>query len=394
MNRRRFLAHASSAALLSAIRLPDALRHAPVLAASSRAATWPPTSSSGTKIIAAEWRYLAGRIISSTQDYGFIISIGMTRSTQSPFSQTYQLLVERVGFVGAGGFVHTLYDGERAYDPTTATYTFTGSDPQISATLQLDLASSAAQYRVNLTTPELTFADLLLLPQTDLVDEGGSGTIDVGEARGYVIGSDYHADWLLIKQGEATIGTARLDMQSLYPNLQQPAQPTSDYDHHWFAIAGEVDDTPLFISAWRIESARGPRWNVTIARPGWAAQSFTHDLAAAQPLLVQPLGYQPLAGYGVDVPAGEQIGTSWRIQAGVSRAGDLIDIVVEVPPGQVISSSRLSALGGAGLIEEAIGIRASGSVQGKPLITAYLVVAESTMEVFPRFAYLPLVSDI
>ncbi len=107
----------------------------------------------------------------------------------------------------------------------------------------------------------------------------------------------------------------------------------------------------------------------------------------AQPLVVRELAWQPLpasAGAGV-----QRAGSAWRITAGVAQPGDLIDLQIVVPPGQFAGSARLGALGILSWMEEAVGAQASGTVQGQPLSSVSLAVAESTAEFYVD--YLPLV---
>ncbi|MFL5800693.1 MAG: hypothetical protein ACJ8CR_03025, partial [Roseiflexaceae bacterium] len=230
-------------------------------------------------------------------------------------------------------------------------------------------------------------------PQGDLIPEGGDGLIGVGEVLGFQIGSDYYADWAAIEIGGLPRGVARVDMQGLYPLLQgaaaaSPAQASADYDHRWFAVAGQAGGQPVWVSAWRIEAAGGPFWDVTIARSGtsWMPASTTEQSTMAEPLTVRELAWQPLppaAGLGA-----QRAGTAWRITAGVQRPGDLIDLEIAVPPGQFAGSARFGALGGLTWVEEAVGAQATGTVQGQPLSGVTLAVAESTAEFYVE--YLPL----
>jgi hypothetical protein len=336
-------------------------------------------------MLAAEWRYLAGRITDGTQDYGLVVSL-----TDVKFpTPAQELLVQRQDFTGVQAPRSKAYQGTLTYNDSSATYTFQAG--QASAAWQLDVAAQV--YRLTVATPELSLSNVVLRPQGDLIPEGGDGVIGVGQALGFQIGSDYYADWVRVEVGGQPRGFARLDMQGLYPLLQGsaagPAQAGTDYDHRWFAVAGQADGQPVWASAWRIDTANGPFWDVTIAHgsgTGWKVASTTEQSAVVEPLAVRELAWQALpAGAGLGA---QRAGASWRITAGVLRPGDLIDLVIGVPPGQFASSARFGALGGLTWMEEAIGTQASGTVQGLPLSNVTLAVAESTAEFFVE--YLPL----
>jgi hypothetical protein len=359
-------------------------------AAIDRTSKWQPNKRS---MLAAEWRYLAGRIVDGVQDYGVIVSL-----TDVKFpTPAQELLVERQDLIGGMAPVSKAYTGSLTYDNSSATYTFQANQGQASATWQLDAAAQV--YRLNVATPELSLTNVVLRPQGDLIPEGGDGVIGVGQMLGFQIGSDYYADWARIEIGGQPRGVARIDMQGLYPlrpgaaapgrMRDGPAQASVDYDHRWFAVAGQAGGQPVYISAWRIEAASGPFWDVTIARiatAGWTAASTTEQSTVVEPLAVRELTWQPLpasAGLGA-----MQAGASWRITAGVQQPGDLIDLEIAVPPGQFASSARFGALGGLSWMEEAVGAQASGTVQGQPLSNVTLVMAESTAEF--DVEYLPL----
>jgi hypothetical protein len=360
-----------------------ALPPKPALAAIDRLSKWRPN---GRNSLAIEWRYIAGRIVDGAQNYGFVVSL-----TDLKFpTPAQELLVQRQDLTGGQTFVTKSYTGTLTYNTGSAAYTFQAEQGQVSATWRLDQASQI--YHLTVAAPELTLQDVVLRPQGDLIPEGGVGVIGVGQVLGFQIGSDYYADWARIEVGGQPRGAARIDMQGLYPLLQGaaagPAQTSADYDHHWFAVAGQAGGQPVWVSAWRIEAAGGPFWDVTIARSGtsWTVDSTTEQSTVAEPLVVRELAWQalpPAAGLGA-----QRAGTAWRITAGVQQPGDLIDLEIVVPPGQFASSARFGALGGLTWVEEAVGAQASGTVQGQPLSAVTLAVAESTAEFY--IDYLPL----
>jgi hypothetical protein len=397
MNRRTFLAWAAVVAVWASTGIPQ-LRLNAAAAPIDRKTAWAPNP---RPLLLTEWRYVAGRIAGAGSDYGFVVSLSDTRLPQ----QTYDLLVERQDFMGSKSFAAKSYTGTRAYNSATGTYTFQAAQSQVSATWQWD--DAARIYRLTVTSPELSLLNVALRPrdpQGSLIPEGGDGAIGVGEVMGVQLGSDYYADWTQIEIGGAAKGFARLDMQGLYPAttytsplcslrfgvLTRPAQAGADYDHHWFAIAGQSDGQPVWISAWRIETQNGPLWDVTIARGSggtWTVSSTTEESAGAVPLEVQPTDGQPLPA--PDGPA-QGTGMAWHLTAGASAPGDLIDLRVAVPPGQFATSARLGE--GLSWIEEGVGsTTASGTVLGKPLNGVVLVVAETTFEFGLRLQYLPLV---
>lgn len=381
MKRRTFLSLAGGLVLAGATRgsLPRSLA-----AAADRKTRWAPVAGD-----IVQWRYLAGRIVDGANDYGFIVSL---TNIAIPFQPTVQeLLVERQDFNGAKTFSPGSYTGTLNYTPTTTTgtYSFQDSGNQASVSWQWD--DAAGVYRLTVSSPQLNLSNVVLRPQGNLIPEGGDGDIRVGEVAGISVGSDYHADWTTVEIGGAAKGVARLDMQGLYPSFQaagtRPAATASDYDHHWFAIFGSVGGRPVRVSCWRIESAAGPYWVVTIARGDSTGGDYaalisrTEASTMAYPLAVQPLVLQPLPK---TVPAelkGLGTGQRWRVTAGQSAPGDLLDLTIEVLPRQFAQSTRFGAAGGLSWMEEALGAAtASGTVAGQTLTDVQLVVAESTAE--------------
>lgn len=387
MKRRTFLSLAGGLVLAGATRssLPRSLA-----AAADRKTRWAPVAGD-----IVQWRYLAGRIVDGANDYGFIVSL---TNIAIPFQPTVQeLLVERQDFNGAKKFSPGSYTGTLNYTPTTTTgtYSFQDSGNQASVSWQWD--DAAGVYRLTVSSPQLNLSNVVLRPQGNLIQEGGDGDIRVGEVAGISVGSDYHADWVTIEIGGAAKGVARLDMQGLYPLLQgaaaRPAATGSDYDHHWFAVAGKLAGQPVRVSCWRIESAGGLYWVATIARGGGGGADYTSLISkteadtVAYPLAVQPLVLQPLPDTAPAELAGLKTGQRWRVTAGQSAPSDLLDLTIEVLPGQFAQSTRFGAAGGLSWMEEALGSStASGTVAGLPLTDVQLVVAETTAEYDLAFA--------
>jgi hypothetical protein len=381
MKRRTFLSLSGSAGLglAAAALLPRARAAAPI----DRKSKWAPNA---TDVV--QWRYLAGRITESSGDFGFVISL---TDLKLP-TQTQELLVERQDF-GGQAFATNSYTGALTYNSGSATYSFQDAQSQASASWQWDDTNQV--YHLSVASPELNLQNLVLRPQGDLIPETGDGTIAVAPILGVPLGSDYYADWVAVEIGGVAKGVARLDMQGLYPSsaarrlhgLAAPAAP--DYDHHWFAIAGETVgtpvSTPVWISAWRIEAAPSPLWDVTIAQgsgAAWQVGWTTEASAVAEPLEVWPLAWQPLPATAGPGSSGLRTGRTWRLSAGVSQPGDLIALEVAVPAGQFANSVRLGAVQGLTWVEEAVGVVASGTGLGKPLSNVRLVVAETTAEFY------------
>ena len=426
MKRRSFLALTSGLSLWAATR--SLLSGPQASAASDRAGKWAPSTA---PLLGVEWRYVAGRIVDGVQDYGFVVAVIDVR-----VEGNYELLVERQDLGAGDGFLTKSYTGTLSYDTASATYSFRDDQNQLLATWQWDEAGQV--YRLTVTTAELTLQDIALRPQGALIAEGGDGVIKVSPIGGMQVISDYYADWTVVEVGGAARGTARLDMQGLrllsqlanrrkqkdailttktqrHENLmpgrrdgeRAPAAgphhvltsvaggsgpaATDFVDHHWFAIAAESAGAPIWISAWRIEDQSGPIWTVTIARGSggtWQVDSFTEESAAAAPLAIEILRWQPIPQIGDATTPGTSTGATWRIAAGLSQPGDLIDLTVAVPPGQFVATARAYALVGQAAGEEGVGKSAAGTVQGNPLSNVSLAVAETTAEFYLR--YLPL----
>lgn len=370
MQRRSFLTIAGG--LLAAWAARALLPLRPALAVPfTRAQAWGPNPN-----VAFEWRYIAGRITAGADDYGFIVSF----SRSALPGRTPELLVTRQPFGAGGTFVSASYPGTLAYDAPSATYTFQASGTPVGATMRLDSATQA--YHLTVSSPELSLADVLLRTQGNLIAEGGDGLIDVGTIQGASVESDYYADWAVVEVSGVARGRARVDMQGLRPQ-GLPTGVGGDYDHHWFAVTGTLatdsGPQPVWVSAWRIV-AGGTFWNVTIALGAnpWNVTSIGEAGSAAQPLTVAEQAWQPVVSIsGTPV---RYTGTAWHLAAGALQAGDLLDLTITVPAGQLVGSGRLVGGGVTSFLEEGVGVAAAGTVLGKPLSDVRLVVAESTAE--------------
>ncbi|MEO7909173.1 MAG: hypothetical protein ABIV47_05930, partial [Roseiflexaceae bacterium] len=359
-----------------------------------RASKWQPNPNPR---LAVEWRYVAGRI-ADPNDFGFIVALSDTKIPLG--SRTQELLVERQNFSGDKAFATHAYIGTLDYDQGSATYTFQDAQSPVSATWQWDAGASA--YRLSVVSPELTLQNVVLRPQGDLIPEGGDGTITIAPILGLPIGSDYYADWAVVEVGGTARGVARVDIQGLYLDSAArnsralAAESSTDYDHHWFAVAGQRDGAPIWISAWRMEAQDGPRWDVTIAQgttqgavSTWQVAWTTEQSGAAFPLSVLPVAWQPLPSTAAAAASGQRTGSAWHLSAGLIAPGDLIDLEIVVPPGQFAPSARLGLIQGLDWMEEGVGTFAAGTVQGKPLAGVTLAVAETTAEFLLQ--HLPLV---
>ena len=380
--------------LLATLIVAATMQRSPALATIDRTSKWKPSAHS---LLATEWRYVAGRITDpdANIDYGFVVAL---TDINVPLP-TQELLVERQDLRGGVAFFTNSYTGTLDYDTTSATYTFQAALSPVSVVWQWD--DPAHLYWLTITSPELTLVNIVLRPQGNLIPEGGDGTIGVGQVNGVQVGSDYYADWAVVEIADVPKGFARIDMQGLYlapttlgvaGTSVAPAQAQADYDHHWFAIAGQLAGQPVWISAWRIEGANGPLWDVTIARASgvdWQIASTTEQSAAVAPLVVYPLAYQPLPASAGPASGAARAGTRWRLSAGLATPTDLIDLEIAVPPGQFPDGARFGLAAGLPWVEEAVGVTASGTVGGQALNNVTLAVAESTAEFYVE--NLPLV---
>lgn len=345
-----------------------------VALAPNRAEKWAPNASNFV-----EWRYIAGRVVDGAQDFGFILAIS---NSIVPGFVGQQLLVERKDLTGDQTFTEKTYPGSREYDPNTGMYTFKDQTNQTLATWQWD--DLAGLYRLTVNTPELSLTNLILKPQGEVIAEGGDGQIQIGRIRGFLIDSDYHADWITVEIGGQAKGTARIDMQGLRPSLQPRIQETG-YDHHWFALAVELaDGSSAWISAWRIEDSVGPYWTVTIAQGQGSSWQIVRALTegnSATPLKVETLSWQDIPQVFTPGQPRQSAGRRWRLTA----PDNSLNLELGVPPGQFITGPPLEGIGGPALMQEAIGLEATGTVLGQQIKTVKLVVAESTAEFYQNF---------
>lgn len=394
LNRRQFI-HAIGAATLAAVASHTIPGIAGLSAQTVRLDKWQPNLSN-----LIEWRYLAGRLTDATQDFGFILSVSFIRL---PGSERQELLVQRQDFSGSGVFVGNTYSGTLSYNAATSTYTFLDETAVASVTWAWD--ETAQQYQITANTPELTLDGLVLQPQGTLIPEGGDGLINVGRAQGIPVISNYDADWVAISQNGLEKGVGRLDMQGLRPSFLQKfdlsnqfngpdiqntnrrdVEP-SGYDHDWFAVAAELaDGTAVWISTWRIEDdISGPYWTTTIATgsgQSWQIATSLTEENSQTPLNVVEQAYQPLPpSTGAEHL---RVGRVWRIQA----PNNALDITVGVISGQLTISPRHAGLLGQAFMVEAVGTEASGTVNGVPIVSTKLAVAESTHEFYLN--YLPV----
>lgn len=385
MERRQFLG--LMAALAAAPALGPIAR--PALAA-ERLPLWDPAprATSLNDYVALEWRYLAGRITTDSEDFGFVVSLADYNPMEPPLPPLinwnyYELLVMRQDFTGAGAHVTNTYRvlGTINYNPTTATFNFAiAGSPTVSASWRFDAATQT--YALSVNTPELTLDNLLLTPQGTLIPEGGDGSVESGKV---VVNnvplrvvSDYYADWVSISRAGQNIGLGRLDMQTLKPLLDVGGSGGSTFSHHWFCLACTLaDDTPAWLTAWEIVSGGSTVWGYTLATgsgAGWRVSSVTNEgFSGVQPLGVQILAWQPVPN---TTPA-RRSGRRWRLQHGVTTAADALDLELEVPAGQFIKGARISSLTEIAM-QESAGIQASGTVGGQAIKAVSFAVAEST----------------
>ncbi|HMQ30670.1 MAG TPA: hypothetical protein PKD53_08060, partial [Chloroflexaceae bacterium] len=233
MRRRQFLGLMAALAAAGAAA-PVALRHA--RAAADRLTWWDPAppQTGLDDYVALEWRYLAGRITTATEDFGFVVSLAdynplvLPGLPVSPVNWNYQeLLVMRQDFRGDGAHTTRTYrggitGGGLSYDAATATYSFVADgNPAVTASWRLDSATQT--YTLSVATPELTLSNLLLTPVGQLIPEGGTGAISSGQivVNGVpvTVNSEYYADWVAISGGGQELGHARLGRQTPNPNL-------------------------------------------------------------------------------------------------------------------------------------------------------------------------------
>lgn len=379
MRRRDFLGLMGALATAGAAGLPGAR---PAAAQPDRLAWWDPATNAAPTppdFVALEWRYLAGRISRSAEDFGFVVSLA-DYNPLPPVSTTSrnELLVMRQEFTGAQTHATRTYSGTLSYDGASGTYSFTTPDnPAVSATWRLD--SVAQTYALSVAAPELMVTDLVLAPQGPLIAEGGDGEISSGNfsLNGVPVNlqSDYYADWVAISSGGQPLGLGRLDMQTIRPTFGTNAQP--GFSHHWFALAATLaDDTDVWVSGWEIVTAAATVWALTVVtgRGAWNVSSYTHEsFSGAQPLAVRVLAYQAVP----DTSPARRSGRRWRFRAGQGAPGDLLDVTITVPEGQYIQNARASSVTGI-TMQESLGLEAVGSVGGLAIRRTDFAIVEST----------------
>lgn len=354
---------------------------------------WPRRSFSFAQPIALEWRYLAGRITTGGDDIGFVMSLGDYKLIPNPLdplnpiqAARSEMLVMREDFNGADPHATESYVGALTYTAGTAAFGFSSTGPTTSAAWAWDSANGV--YTLSFSSPVLSLSGLTLRPLGDLVPEGGDGDIPLALFDTGGVSSRYHADWVTIEQGGQPVGYGRLDMQDVRPTTRQ----FTGFSHHWFAVATQIGSAEVRVSFWQLVS-NTTYWAVTIARregASWSVTSYTEATQGiAHPLTVQILEWQSQPGVPVNEPA-RRTGRRWRVRAGQTNPGDLIDLTLGVAEGQFIISGRVSGVGGGYPMQEAVSLDASGTVSGVAIGAVRLAVAESTYnEVTPAVTATP-----
>lgn len=383
MDRRQFLG--LMAALTAAGAAGPAVARS--LAASDRLTWWDPAPVATTlgTYVALEWRYLAGRITTESEDFGFVVSIADYNPLIPFVTANYQeLLVMRQDFTGAGAHATKTYGGSGVpttydYNTTTATYSFSlPGNPAVSLSWRLDDATQT--YTLSVATPELTLSNLVLTPRGNLIPEGGTGTVKSGSLTvnntPVSVTSDYYADWVAISSGGQPIGLARLDMQTLKPTFDSTGG--GGFSHHWFCLACTLeDDTEAWITGWEIVSGTSLVWGYTRATGSggaWSVSSTTEQTFSG----IQPLGVQILAWQDIpNTSPARRTGQRWRIEHGQNAAGDALAIELSVPPGQFVQGARISTVTNIAM-QESAGTEASGTIGGKAIKAVSFAIAEST----------------
>lgn len=397
MRRRSFLGLVGA---LAAVGAAGGFRARTTRAAADRLTWWDPATPSLVpgQFVALEWRYLAARLTSGADDFGFVVSMAdYTPIPQLGISGRNELLVMREQFAGGASHAHSTYPGTLSYDAGTAAYSFAGTDPAVTATWRLD--TLAQRYTLSVATPELNLSDVLVTPVGALIPEGGTGEVSSGtfsyNGQPLRVASDYFADWATLSSAGQPVGVGRLDMQTLRPNFTGGTAP-SGFSHHWFALDATLEDgTAAWVSGWQIVTGATTAWGVTVARgagTGWSVASIGSDsgFAGRQPLSVQILEYQPIPGASPALRTGRR----WRLRAGQSAEGDVIDLEFAVPPGQFIRGARVGATGIS--MQESVGTGARGIVGGKGIRASSLAIMESTFSepgeppAVPQRIHLPL----
>lgn len=244
----------------------------------------------------------------------------------------------------------------------------------------LSVASFNGTYSLSVSSPELSLSDLALRPQTPFVAEDNAGSLTVARFGSALVNSDYHNDWVAVEQSGEVIGYARLDLQTLRPT--GIATPTG-FQHHWFAVAGQAGADQIWLSAYELVS-EATYWYMTLGRlrPGgdWSVEQFSGSSpGVAYPLRVSILDWQPHPDRdgAVSTPA-RRAGKRWRISAGRAAPGDILNLDLEVLPGQFLQGARISGVITGEAMQEAVGTTARGLVGGAPLGNLRFILAEST----------------
>jgi hypothetical protein len=378
MRRRQFLGLLGGLGVAAALsRRPSA----PAAAAPTDRLSWwqpaPPFNLFAGQLVAVEWRYLAGRITSGGQDFGFVLSITDRQKVPGYQSASQELLVSRQDLAGAQAYATRSYAGARSYDASTSPYSygFTIAGASSSA-ISWRYDDGAGTYALSVATPELTLSGLTLRPAgAALLPEAGDGDLKIATLAGAAVNSDYHCDWLSIEQGGQTVGYARLDMQTIRPG-GIPSSSSAGFAHHWFALAAEAAGKPVWLSAYKLVS-ESTTAVITLARSsgaGWAVDPYVDAATIAHPLTVDILDWQPVPGSSPTLYTGKR----WRVRAGQSQPGDLLDLEVSAPAGQFIAGARVSQIGLSQKMLEAVGVSASGTIDGAAIGGVRFTVAETT----------------
>lgn len=364
-------------AALAAAGAAGAAAPRPGYAQTTRERWWPPQPFDFLRRVVLEWRYLAGRITEGAEDYGFVVSLASYNAVPTIQTAHYDLLVARQDLIGDQGHVSQIYTQPNTTPNFSANvYRFASQGADVTWALGSDGA-----YSLSVSSPKLTLGDVTLRPISALIAEGGDGDLPIAKFGAAFVNSDYYNDWLVIERAGQAIGYARLDIQTLRPTTL--AEPTG-FSHHWFAVAARLaDGEEVWLSAYKLISEQ-TYWYCTLGRRApagtWSVESLSYESAAvAHPLEVEIIEWQPqLRQDGTPTEPKRRTGRRWRVRLGRTTPGDLLDLELEVRPGQFLQGARISGVITADAMQESVGKVLSGSVSGVAITEAYFTVAEST----------------
>lgn len=278
-----------------------------------------------------------------------------------------------------------IYDGIRAFDEASSTYSFVDNDSKQLAEFSYNEAGD--DYTLKVHTQEfdsdvIDSGGLKLNPQGNLIPVSKDGNFTVASYDGGRIVTNYFADHIRVeKQDGEVVGYGRRDSENLELEGLPPSQ--LDIDHTWVHVSGNlVGGNQVYITAWGSKSGGDYNFaDITVVNP------TSGDVVGMVQLNEEDggfsLDFKP-EQKEMEIPPGQagkpeyQMAHGGKVTAKLD-GNDLFGLEIDGNPGQIID--------GRGMLNmvEAHGRLVFGSVLGSTINKGNSVIWETTDERYSNF---------